>query len=282
MDEIWHWIGEPTGRVIEVTAAALAILGVIIPCIGVAARHIRALWSVLQHAGATIVRRIDARSALSCARLRLAVLFSAPETLVRLSLKACPNELSSRSAVAKALAFVGETEEAKSVDLSGAAWGIALNNGPEMALRFVEPLKEISSAALIAYDGIREKRDRLADENAIMCWQANTSLTTPLGRIAELLKGERSEVCFLSPFSDVVSYLKNKPVMLSGWVPVRDSGVLRPINKRRLRVLRRIVFRRATCKSLPEIASHLAILACARKRFPNWADRRNEGMKPVG
>ena len=96
-------------------------------------------------------------------------------------------------------------------------------------------------------------------------------MTNPIAAIADELDKAGKLGDWPSCLEDAGRYLLSKPGLVMGWVPVRDVEILRPIDRRRLRALRRFSARASPCVSLPRIAANLAILVRAEARYSRHA-----------
>lgn len=269
LEEAWRWIGEPTGRILEVTAAALAIVATIVAAISWIGWRVRLLSSTLISAWRAASARLDMGRVISCGKLRVGVLLAGPDALVSMARKS--NFVTDYHSLAQALAFIGKSEDAKSVHLTGTARGIAIRNGPKAALQFIEPLKStVGGVAVIAvYESLVRAVGTLRNDAETRDWQINKSLTVPFGKILDSLIKDSPQIGMPSSLNDASLYVKSKPIQFNFWVTARDMKILRPIDNKRLRALRRIVLRKASCKSLPGIAVNLAMLAYAQEYFRN-------------
>jgi hypothetical protein len=268
LEDAWRWIGDPTGRIVEVTAAALVIVTTIVAAITAIGRRIRPLSSTLISAWGAASVRLDMRSAISCGKLRVGVLLAGPDALINMARKSdFVTDSDSQRIIAQALAFIGKSEDAKPLHLTGTAWGIAIRSGPKAAMQFMEPQKNTGIAGATLYEALVRTVDTLRNDAEMRDWQINKALTVPFGDILDSLIKDSPEIGMPSCLNDASLYVKSKPVEFNLWVTARDKKLLRPINKKGLRALRRIVLRKASCKSLPGIAANLAMLAYAQEYF---------------
>jgi hypothetical protein len=282
LEDALHWI-EPITPLLDATAAALAILGVLFAVAKAIGPGIRPLLLRSINACAAALKRFDIRPEISCAELRLCVLLAGTDSLLDILARSYTGVDDAKSSIAAALAFIGKSKEATAVSRTGAAWGIAYRSGPRAALHFFE------------YDSIGSKRDSIEDEFAcrkglthlvdsldtevkVREWQTRKLRTVPYSNIISLLARESPLLKLPSIFHDASDYLKSELVMVAeGWPRILDVDLLLPIDEKRLRVLRRIVARYASCKSMPKMSANLALLAYAQtfQGAPEEASQRH-------
>jgi hypothetical protein len=260
LDRVWHWLvhADPA---IHAIVGLLAIVASLYAGFGVIRAVARSpswhSWTKL-----TTGWRDRVQPKLQCAVLRLNVLFARPDRLIRMLQKRRPDGAAG-SMLAMALATMGKLEEAKAIDPGPAAWGVAGKSGLKDALHLLEPLKLVNSGAQIAYDGLSELVDPLRDQAALRSWQCHVLMAAPVARIADKLLEDRKRIKLPDCLDDVSRYLQSEPNIPVGWNKIRDPHLVRPVDKKRLRALRRVAAFKARCISMPEVATQIVILAQA-------------------
>lgn len=210
---------------------------------------------------------LGVRSKVACARLRWTVMFGGQKALVeraRCSLEKL-GDSNSRSEVAQALAFAGRVDSATSLDMGGAVWGLAVGYGLKEALSIAEPRKHVDIGAYTAWEGLVKLSNDLDSKKSEYEWRRSKAMTVPIAALADELDEAGKPPKWPSCLEDLSRYLQSARIV--GFSRVRDTNILRPIGKRRLRALRWISVRTAPCSSLPIIAASLSMLVGAEAKF---------------
>lgn len=262
VEEAWTWLTTKENR--EVVAFVFASIGSIWAAWRFALPLIQWTWRfVLRHPRAlhSLFSNIwhVAHIQWGCMRLRLALLHATPEALLRLS-KAAHDRPDAYS-LALATAHFGDIEEAKTLNLPGAATGVALKEGPRAGLALL-PRESMDLATRMLHASLIQLIEA-KDDTEIRDFLRLKVRVAPLGEIAERLAKDFPALLMPPELEDLTHFLQSKPLIEGGWVPVKDDSLLQPINKRRLKTLRMLAARHAACKSLPSIAVNLALLAQA-------------------
>ena len=119
----------------------------------------------------------------------------------------------------------------------------------------------------LVFNGIAQVTDGLRGESEVKQWQRTIALTAPLANTIDVIANQKKDVQFPKCLDDASKYIRSKPKLVKGWVPVRDKSILEPVNLERLRAIRWLVARSINCASLKSIAIQLTVLASLEKRY---------------
>ena len=270
MEKVLDWLRAPD------TVAIIVVIAGLVAIFRAARAACEWVWPLLRRSITKVQRfpmaawlRVGIGPKIACLRLRLTVIFGDSAALIEGARHALGSQRTSersktRSDIAIALAFLGKTDAATSCDLFGAAWGVAWRRGPKKALAMVEPKKDIDTGAYLAWSALVKLCSDLDSLEREFDWRYKTATTAPIAAIADEVKESGRLNRWPVYLDDVEAYVHSEPDLWHGRVPVRDVSNLRPINEKRLRVLRWSAARAAPCTSLPRIAANLAVLVSSR------------------
>ena len=265
MEKIRDWLRE--SDLDEIIAVIAGIVTIFVAAIAAGQRlwpSVRGSIAKVQHFLAAARRRLGIGREVACLRLRLIVIFGGSAALIEGACRALESQRTSEqtrtsSDIAIALAFLGKTDAATSRHLSRAATGVAWRRGPKEALAIVEPKKDIDFGAREVWRTLVDLCSKLDSSEREFDWRYNKATKVPIAAIADEVKESGGLKRWPACLDDVEAYLHSEPDLS----PVRDISKLRPIDEKRLRVLRWSAARAAPCTSLPRIAANLAVLVSA-------------------
>ena len=178
-NDVWDWLANAqVGAAVGNVVGLIAVLGAMLTAVRILTPRLRSILSMLSSAFTNVVRRVSLRQKVHCLRLRWAVLFSNPDSILKLT--AWRLDEVDENEFAYAQAVVGNIEEAKALNPARAAWAIALVSHPSEALDYLRPKKSESPENLMTFDSIAQLRDGLRSEGEVKEWQQKTALTVPL------------------------------------------------------------------------------------------------------
>ncbi len=202
---------------------------------------------------------VQSRSCLSCFSLRMAIIYRGPDEVLNAAFLLSHEEHAPD--IAFALAVLGHEKQAGKLHAGNAAYGVASVKGITAALKFIKALDDYRAVVGVFHDSLKTiSRDikEGPDENG---WRRDLALKSPLVSIADGFC--KRSVRWGEHLTDIEDYIKSEPNVPIGPDKIRDKGLLKPIDARRLKRLRQVVVTNSSCKNLPKFAANLAALSHA-------------------
>lgn len=256
---------ERVGKVVGTVATLIAILGAVWAAIQFLIPRLRSTFVALSCAVANVVERVSILQKVHCLRLRWAIVFSGPDCILKLA--GWRLDEADVKEFAYAQAVLGNIEDAKALNPARAAWAIALARHPSEALDYLHPIKSESTENLVTFNSIVKVKSGFQGEDEVKQWQRTIGLTAPLAETLDAIAKRKKDLQFPKCLDDASKYVRSKPMLVNGWVRVRDKNILKPVNLERLRAIRWLIARSIDCTSLKSVAIRLAVLASLEKKY---------------